>query len=109
MILSSFQRYNSGIFRRAAKAIGLPELHIAVLEDLVRAFKVKQPVLLFTNAGLLDDTLKKSLYSLEGARDLKAEEWEKRRAIIFQIKQIIEGNARKVAVLSSTAAPEQDH
>ncbi len=99
---AELQRYNSGIFRRTAKSLGLPEPHVAMLENLVRLCKVKQPFLVFSSASLLDDTLKKGLYSLESTRDLTAEEREKRRAIIFQIKQIIEGNARKGAVLSST-------
>jgi c-di-GMP-binding flagellar brake protein YcgR len=99
---AELQRYNSGVFRRTAKALGLPEPHVAMLENLVRLCKVKQPFLVFSSASLLDDTLKKGLYSLESARDLAAEERERRRAIIFQIKQIIEGNARKGAVLNST-------
>ncbi len=99
---ADLQRYNSGIFRRTAKSLGLPEPHVAMLENLVRLCKVKQPFLVFSSASLLDDTLKKGLYSLESARDLPPEEREKRRAIIFQIKQIIEGNARKGAVLNST-------
>jgi c-di-GMP-binding flagellar brake protein YcgR len=99
---ADLQRYNSAVFRRTAKSLGLTEPHVAVLENLVRACKVKQPFLVFSSASLLDDTLKKGLYSLESTRDLAPEEREKRRAIIFQIKQIIEANARKGAVLSST-------
>jgi c-di-GMP-binding flagellar brake protein YcgR len=99
---AELQRYNSGVFRRTAKALGLPEPHVAMLENLVRACKVKQPFLVFSSASLLDDTLKKGLYSLESTRDLTVDEREKRRAIIFQIKQLIESNARKGAVLSST-------
>lgn len=99
---ASLQRYNSGVFRRTAKALGLPEAHVAMLENLVRACKVKQPFLVFTSASLLDDTLKKGLYSLDSIRGMTPEEREKRRAIIFQIKHLIESNARKGAVLNST-------
>ena len=99
---AELQRYNSVVFRRAAKSMGLPEPHVAMLENLVRACKVKQPFLVFSSASLLDDTLKKGLYSLETTRDLAVEEREKRRAVIYQIKQIIESNARKGAVLNST-------
>ena len=99
---AQLQRYNSGVFRRTGKSLGLAEPHVTMLENLVRLCKVKQPFLVFSSASLLDDTLKKGLYSLESTRELSAEEKEKRRAIIFQIKQIIESNARKGAVLNST-------
>ncbi len=96
------QRYNSAVFRRTAKSLGLPEPHVVMLENMVRAGKVKQPFLVFSSASLLDDTLKKGLHSLEAIRDLTPEEREKRRGVIFQIKQIIESNARKASVLNST-------
>ena len=98
----ALQRYNSGVFRRTAKSLGLPEPHVAMLENLVRLCKVKQPFLVFSSASLLDDTLKKGLHSIDSTRELSAVEKERRRAIIFQIKQIIEANARKGTVLSST-------
>ena len=96
------QKYSSAVFRRTAKALGLPAPHVELLENLVRACKVKQPFLVFTSAGLLDDTLKKGLYSMDSVRDLSQEERERRKALIFQIKQIIERNARRGAVLRST-------
>jgi PilZ domain len=99
---TALQRYNSGVFRRTARSLGLPEPHVAMLENLVRLCKVKQPFLVFSSASLLDDTLKKGLYSIDSTRELSAEEKERRRGIIFQIKQVIEGNARKAAVLNST-------
>ena len=95
-------RYSSTAFRRTAKSLGLPPAHVDMLENLVIACKVKQPTLVFTSVGLLDDTLKKGLYSLQNARGVTEEEREKRAAIIFQIKQIIERNARRGATLSST-------
>lgn len=95
-------RYSRTVFRRTARSLGLPLAHIEVLENLVIACKVKQPTLVFTSVGLLDDTLKKGLYSLQNARGITEEEREKRAAMIFQIKQIIERNARRGATLSST-------
>ena len=99
---TDLQRYNSGVFRRTARSLGLAEPHVAMLENMVRLCKVKQPFLVFSSASLLDDTLKKGLYSIDSARELSEEEKEKRRGIVFQIKQIIESNARKAAVLNST-------
>ena len=97
------QSYSSAAFRRAGRSIGLQPPHVEMLENLVRACKVKQPMLVFSSAGLLDDTLKKGLYSLETSREISEAEREKRKALIFQIKQIIERNARKGAVLRSTS------
>ena len=98
------EKISSGVFRREAKRVGLTGSSIDVLENLVRMCKVKQPLLVFSSASLLDDTLKKGLYSLDNSRDLAEEEREKRRATIFHIKQTIERNARKGAVLRSTAS-----
>ncbi|HVO37929.1 MAG TPA: PilZ domain-containing protein [Spirochaetia bacterium] len=100
---AEIQTYSAGVFRRTAKSIGLPPAHVEMLENLVRACKVRQPMLVFTSAGLLDDTLKKGLYSLEAARELSEEERERRRTLIFQIKQIVERNARRGTALSSTS------
>jgi c-di-GMP-binding flagellar brake protein YcgR len=99
---AEIQQYSSGVFRRTGKAMGLGTPHIDLLENLVRVCKVKQPFLLFSSAGLLDDTLKKGLFSLDSNREMSDEERENRRAVIFQIKQIIERNARKGAMMRST-------
>ena len=96
------ERYSSAVFRRTGKALGLSPHHVDLLEGLVRICKVKQPLLIYSSASLLDDTLKKGLYSLDNQRDLAEEQKENRKASIFQIKQIIERNARKGAVLRST-------
>jgi c-di-GMP-binding flagellar brake protein YcgR len=98
------ERISSGVFRREAKRVGLTGASVDVLENLVRMCKVKQPLLVFSSASLLDDTLKKGLYSLDNSRDLSDEEKENRRATIFNIKQTIERNARKGAVLRSTSS-----
>ena len=89
-------------FRRAARSFGLPAAHVAMLENLVRVTKVKQPTMIFRSSGLLDDTLKKGLYSLQAARNIAPEEREKRAALIFQIKQIIERGSGRGAALRST-------
>ncbi len=61
-----------------------------MLERLVTVCKVRQPMLIFSSVGLLDDTLKKGLYSLESARDVAPQEKENQKALIFEIKQILE-------------------
>ncbi len=99
---ADMEKYSSAVFRRTGKALGLSNPHIDLLENLVRICKVKQPMLIFSSASLLDDTLKKGLYSVDNQRDLAEEQRENRKALIFQIKQIIERNARRGAVLRST-------
>ena len=96
------QKVSGAAFRRAGRSIGLPPQHVQALEELVRATRVKQPFLVFTSAGLLDDVLRKGLYSIEAARDVAAEEKERRKAVLFQVKQIIEKNARRGAVMRSS-------
>jgi c-di-GMP-binding flagellar brake protein YcgR len=96
------ERYSSAVFKRTGKALGLSPQHVDLLENLVRLCKVKQPLLIYSSASLLDDTLKKGLYSVDNQRDLAEEQRETRKASIFQIKQIIERNARRGAVLRST-------
>ena len=96
------QKHSSAFFRRTGRSMGLPASHVEALENLVRITKVKQPLLVFSSAGMLDDVLKKGLYSVEAARGISDEERERRKAVLFQIKQIIEGGARKGAVLRSS-------
>jgi len=94
--------YSSVLFRRTGRSMGLPAAHVEALENLVRITKVKQPFLVFTSAGMLDDVLRKGLYSIDAAREISNEERERRKALLFQIKQLIERNARKGAVLRSS-------
>lgn len=96
------ERISSAMFRREARRIGLSRPAGAVLENLVRMCRLKQPLLVFTSPSLLDDTLKKGLYSLDNSRDISPEDKESRKAMIFQIKQTIERNARRDVSLRST-------
>jgi c-di-GMP-binding flagellar brake protein YcgR len=96
------QKVSSAAFRRAGRSVGLAPQHVQALEELVRIARVKQPLLVFSSAGLLDDVLKKGLYSIDGARDAAEGEKERRKAVLFQVKQIIEKNARKGAVMRSS-------
>ena len=96
------ERVSSAAFRREARRVGLAAPAAEVLENLVRMCKLKQPLLVFTSAGLLDDTLKKGLYSIDNSREMSPEDKENRKATIFHIKQTIERNARKEVALRST-------
>jgi c-di-GMP-binding flagellar brake protein YcgR len=96
------QRYRHSEFRKMANSIGLGKQHIAYLEYLVRVCKVKQPFMVFTNAGLLDDVLRKGIFSLHQDTSIKPEERERRMAFLFQIKQIIERNAKRGIGINSS-------
>jgi c-di-GMP-binding flagellar brake protein YcgR len=96
------RRFRASEFRRTAASMGLGQQHIEYLEYLVRVCKVKQPFMVFTNAGLLDDVLRKGIYSLQQDASVKQEDKEQRTALMFQIKQLIERNARKGIGISSS-------
>ncbi len=59
------ERISSAMFKREARRVGLTGPASEVLENLVRMCKLKQPLLVFTSASLLDDTLKRGLYSVD--------------------------------------------
>ncbi|UCF96421.1 MAG: PilZ domain-containing protein [Spirochaetaceae bacterium] len=96
------RKYGRYVFQRMARNIGLQRHHIEILEYLIRVCGVRQPFLIFSNSGLLDDILKKGIYALHQNTKLKEEERERRLTYIFQIKQIIERNARRGIGVRST-------
>ncbi len=99
----SRRRYSRQVFHKMARNLGLSRIHIEYLEYLVRVCKVQQPFLVFSNPGLLDDLLRKGIYSLQQNTALKADDRERRMAQLFQIKQIIERNAKRAVGISSTS------
>ncbi|MCX7031969.1 MAG: PilZ domain-containing protein [Spirochaetes bacterium] len=96
------RRYSRHLFRRTAKSMGLTTVQAETLERLVAATKIRQPFLVFSSPALLDDVLRRGLYSVEANRAGPEEEREARKAVIFGIKQALERNARRGAVLRST-------
>jgi c-di-GMP-binding flagellar brake protein YcgR len=97
------RKYSGLVFHKMARNIGLSKLHIEYLEYLVRVGKVQQPFLVFSNPGLLDDLLRKGIYSLQQNAALKPEDRERRMGHLFQIKQIIERNAKRAVGINSTS------
>ncbi len=89
------RRYSRHLFKQMGKSMGLSKTHIEYLEHLVKATKVRQPMLVFTSAGLLDDVLKKGLYSLQNRSNITDEQRERETSLIFEIKQLIEKNSKK--------------
>jgi c-di-GMP-binding flagellar brake protein YcgR len=96
------RKYNSYVFRKMSRDIGLDKPHTEMLEYLVRVCKVKQPFLVFSNAGLLDDILKKGIYSLEQDRKLSPEQKQARLSTLYQTKQLIERNSKRGVGIKST-------
>ncbi len=103
-------RYSRNAFRRTAAAHGLSRMHIEALEDLVAATRIGQPMLLFTSQSLLDETLRKGIYSITANQELAEEERQARLARLLQIKQLVEKNSRRESGAASTATlrPGQD-
>jgi c-di-GMP-binding flagellar brake protein YcgR len=95
-------QYSRSLFRRTAASMGLPGPHIELFQRLVEACKLKQAFLVFSSASLLDDVLRKGMYSIENLRNIPDEEKERRKSILFEIKQILEMNVRKGGSLKST-------
>jgi len=96
------QRFRRAEFERMARDIGLGRQHTEYLEYLIRVCKVKQPFMVFTNAGLLDDILRKGITFLHQNASITQEERERRMAFLFQIKQIIERNAKRGIGINSS-------
>jgi c-di-GMP-binding flagellar brake protein YcgR len=97
------QRHGRRVFHKTAKNIGLQKYHVAILEQLLKATKVRQPFLVFSSSSMLDDVLKKGIYALRQNTAMKPEDRERHTNYLFQIKQIIERNARSAAGIKSTA------
>jgi len=97
------QKYGRRVFHRTAKNIGLQKHHVALLEQVLRATKVRQPFLVFSSPAMLDDVLKKGVYALQQSTTMKPEDRERRMSHLFQIKQIIERNARSGVGVRSTS------
>ncbi len=95
-------QYSHFVFNRTAKAMGLPAAHADALQTLVRACKVKQPFLVFSSTSLLDDVLRKGIYSIDNTRAYSEEEKDRRKAILYEIKQVLESNSRRPANLKTT-------
>ena len=96
------RRYSRHVFRRTAKSLGLTPPQCDTLDRLVEAVKVRQPFLVFSSPALLDDVLRRGLYSIEADRTATEEQREARKSVIFGIKLAIERNARRGTVLRST-------
>ena len=96
------KKYSHYVFQRTAANAGMTKEQVNQLEKLVLRCKVKQPFLIFSNSGLLDDILKKGIYST--SRDAKATRADKDRRLqnYFKIKELIERNAKKSAGIAST-------
>jgi c-di-GMP-binding flagellar brake protein YcgR len=96
------RKYGRYVFHRMAKNIGLQKHHIEILENLIRVCSVRQPFLIFSSSGLLDDVLKKGIYALHQNTKMNEDERERKLTYLFQIKQIIERNTRRGIGVRST-------
>jgi hypothetical protein len=98
----SNRKFNRYVFQRMASNIGLTQSQLDSLENLIRVCKVKQPFLIFSNAGLLDDILKKGIYSVSHNKELSEEDKERRLNDYYKIKEKLERSSRKGIGITST-------
>jgi hypothetical protein len=99
----SSARYTRMAFRREAAAHGLSRTHVEALEALVSATRLGQPMLLFTSSGLLDETLRKGIYSLRMNAQIPDAEKQRRLSVLLQVRQLIDKNSRRRGGVASTA------
>jgi hypothetical protein len=86
-----------------AANIGLSKSQTDALEYLVVACKVKQPFLIFSNAGLLDDVLRRGINSIGNDREKSQEERDRKQAELFKTKEIIERSYKRGVGITSTS------
>ena len=91
-------------FMRTAKEHGLDKEQAQRLLTLTRVARVRQPFLVFTNQGLLDDVLRRGFYALDNDVSLGANEREARTAQLFTIKRKLEARASGSSAVSSSSA-----
>ena len=94
---------NKRVFLRTAKEYALDKQQAQRLLTLTRMAKVRQPFLVFTNQGLLDDVLKRGFYALDNDVSLSANEREARESQLFTIKRKLERRTSDASVNSSSA------
>jgi hypothetical protein len=100
--VASQRKFNRYVFQRMASNVGLAKTQLESLEKLIRVCKVKQPFLIFSNAGLLDDILKKGIYSVNHNKELSEGDKEKRLNDYYKIKEKLERSSRRGVGITST-------
>jgi c-di-GMP-binding flagellar brake protein YcgR len=89
------------VFMRTAREHGLDKDQSERLLTLTRMGKVRQPFLVFTNQGLLDDLLKRGFYALDNEVGISPKAREARTSQLFLIKRKLEAHAADAASRSS--------
>jgi len=82
--------------------MGLPSEHVDRLLALVQVSKIRQPFLVFSNSVVLDDVLRRGLYLIDGTRNIAEEERERQKAVLYEIKQVLESQPKRTAGASTT-------
>jgi hypothetical protein len=98
----TMRRYNSMVFKRISANAGLSRPLTEALEHLVKACKVSQPFLIFSNPGLLDQVLEKGIYAVSRKTEWDENQREKRLNEYFKIKEIIERSSKRGVGITST-------
>jgi hypothetical protein len=98
---SSGAKYSRSGFRKRANSVGLNQIQIRTLENLIKKYRIQNPMNLLNNSPLLDRILRKAM---EEVNLLAAAEHVKdaQRLTLFHIKQIIERSAQKGTPISSS-------
>jgi c-di-GMP-binding flagellar brake protein YcgR len=96
------KHYGRFVFSRISKQFGLSKTEIKILSHLAKINNVREPYLLFSNAHLLDEVLKNSIYKLNQNYDILPDEKEKKLNTFFQIKQKLDIKLKRGLGIKST-------
>ncbi|MFP4363932.1 MAG: PilZ domain-containing protein [Spirochaetia bacterium] len=94
-------KFNQKNFRKTAKRIGLNRQQTNLLLKMVKLYDVKHPYHLLSNSGLFDSILKRVINNIEHS-NVPSPQLEKRKNMLYQIKQILERHAQSRSKLKST-------
>jgi c-di-GMP-binding flagellar brake protein YcgR len=99
---ASKKKYSRWVFHRLARNAGLSSNLIRTLDNLIKAYKVREPFLIFSNNRLLDTLLNRAIYSINNDVKMTPDEKTNKTAPLFQIKQIIDNSTKKSLGISSS-------
>lgn len=94
-------KFSKGKFRKVARKLGLDKSQVHVLESLVKMFKLKTPMKLFSSPAYFDKVLAQAIAYLDDM-SLPENTRESRKLVLYKIKQTIENNTAISSKLTNT-------
>lgn len=89
-------------FRRRARSLGLTKPQILAIERLAGVYRIVRPERLLESPALLDNVLRKEVQAIEADVKLGASEQDRRKAVLFLLRQQIDRASDRKIRISST-------